>query len=205
MGTGGPKLTLTRFKAQQIINAVQAGNTMATAASSIGVTPACLFEWLKIGRELRARLEDEVGHSIEIDRAVWEAESEGRRGKKVDTLAHIKGAGKQNKHWICVELVDGVEKAKAKAEMNSVELIRKAAEKNWQAAAWYLERRNYQEWGRKDKVEVSGPQGGPIPIAAVVAHLSQTVQTLTDEQLEGAAKLVESMAAISATPALPSS
>jgi hypothetical protein len=206
MPSTGSAFSLTRFKAQRIIDAVLEGNGIETAAASIGISRSSLYEWLQMGRALRAKLEEQVGTSVELDRVVWETENQqGKKGKPVDTLAHIRAIGKREKHWLCVELVDGVEKARARAEMQSVALIRKAAEKNWQAAAWYLERRNYQEWGRKDKVEVSGPQGGPIPIAAVVAHLSQTVQTLTDEQLEGAAKIVESMAAISATPALPSS
>ncbi len=47
---------------------------------------------------------------------------------------------------------DAVEKALADAEMRDVLLIGKAAEENWQAAAWRLERKFSDRWGRKDHV-----------------------------------------------------
>lgn len=204
MGAGGPKLTLTRFKAQQIIKAVLAGNYLETAAAAAGIGRSCLFEWLQIGRELRAKLESQVGTTIEVDRAVWESENQARtNGKPVDTLAHIREIGKREKHWVCVELVDGVEKAKAMAEMNAVKKLVKHGDKNWRAALAYLERTNHEKWGRKDRVEVSGPQGGAIPVAVVMAQMSATLENLSDEQFEGAAKLVESMATVSAVAALP--
>ncbi len=204
MGAGGPKLTLTRFKAQQIIKAVLAGNYLETAAAAAGIGRSCLFEWLQIGRELRAKLESQVGTTIEVDRAVWESENQARiNGKPVDTLAHIREIGKREKHWVCVELVDGVEKAKAMAEMNAVKKLVKHGDKNWRAALAYLERTNHEKWGRKDRVEVSGPQGGPIPVAMLMAQMSATLENLSDEQFEGAAKLVESMATVSAVAALP--
>jgi hypothetical protein len=204
MGAGGPKVTLTRFKAQQIIKAVLAGNYLETAASSLGIPRATLFNWLQIGRELKAKLEGEVGATIEVDRAVWEAENQSRiTGKTVDTLAHIRERGKNDKYWVCVELLDGVEKAKAMAEMKAVQKLVKHGDKNWRAALAYLERTNHEKWGRKDRVELSGPQGGPIPVAVVMAQMSATLENLSDEQFEGAAKLVESMATVSAVAALP--
>lgn len=203
MGAEGPKLTLTRFKAQQIVNAVAAGNYLETAANAMGISRAILFRWLQYGRELRAKLEEQVGQSIEVDRAIWEAENQGRQGKKVDTLAHIREVGKKEKYWICVELLDGVEKAKARAEMNAVQKLVKHGDKNWRAALAYLERTNFEKWGRKDRLEVSGPQGGPVPIAMLMAQMTATLESLSDDQFEGAAKLVESMATVSTVAALP--
>lgn len=204
MGAGGPKLTLTRFKAQQIIKAVLAGNYLETASKAVGIDRSTLYGWLQTGRELRAELEAKVGQSIEVDRAVWESENQARTtGKTVDTLAHIRQVGQKEKYWVCVELVDGVEKAKAMAEMKAVQKLVKHGDKNWRAALAYLERTNHEKWGRKDRVEVSGPQGGAIPVAVVMAQMSATLENLSDEQFEGAAKLVESMATVSAVAALP--
>ncbi len=53
------------------------------------------------------------------------------------------------------ELWEAVKKAENAAEVESVLLIRAAAQKSWQAAAWWLERRRHGEWGRTDKVEVT--------------------------------------------------
>lgn len=203
MGAEGPKLMLTRFKAQQIINLILAGNYQETAAKASGIDRATLYGWLKKGRELKAELEERVGQSIEVDRAIWEAERNGIKTGKVDTLAHIREIGKKEKYWICVELFDGVEKAKAKAQVKAVGKLVKHGEKNWRAALAYLERTDHENWGRKDRVELSGPQGGPIPVAVVMAQMSATLENLSDEQFEGAAKLVESMATVSAVAALP--
>lgn len=48
-----------------------------------------------------------------------------------------------------------VEKAEAAAVQASVGVVRHAARDTWQAAAWWLERRYPDEWGRKDRVEIT--------------------------------------------------
>jgi hypothetical protein len=46
--------------------------------------------------------------------------------------------------------------ADAKAEMYHVANIAKHAQTNWNASAWYLERKHFEKWGRKDKAHISG-------------------------------------------------
>jgi len=54
------------------------------------------------------------------------------------------------------DFFEAVKKAEAEAEVESVALIRRSAkEGQWQAAAWFLERRKPSEWGRRDRHEVS--------------------------------------------------
>lgn len=60
-----------------------------------------------------------------------------------------------------------IEKAEADAETRMVAQIAKAASGGtWTAAAWWLERRRSEEYGRRDKVdtniELTGKDGGPI-------------------------------------------
>lgn len=65
----------------------------------------------------------------------------------------------------CVEFVDAVEKARADAEVRNVHHIQQAAQGGtWQASAWFLERSFPARWGRREKVEHSGPDGGPITL-----------------------------------------
>lgn len=52
------------------------------------------------------------------------------------------------------EFSEAVKKAEADAEVAAVTIIRTAMPKNWQAAAWYLERKWPDRWGRKDRVTV---------------------------------------------------
>ena len=60
-----------------------------------------------------------------------------------------------------------VKSAMAEAEHRNVMIIQKAAVTSWQAAAWFLERRNPKAWGRKDSVSLGGNADAP-PIA--MAH-----------------------------------
>lgn len=70
------------------------------------------------------------------------------------------------------EFAQGCAKAIKKGKLHCLNKIGKATA--WQAAAWMLERRWYQEFSRKDKVEHSGPRGGPIVF---------DVSKLTDDEL----------------------
>lgn len=47
-----------------------------------------------------------------------------------------------------------IEKAEAEAKGTYEAVIAKAADKNWTAAAWWLERRHPDEYGRRDRIEV---------------------------------------------------
>lgn len=57
---------------------------------------------------------------------------------------------------------NAVEKAMADAEMRDVLLIANAAKENWQAAAWRLERKYPDKWGRKDRISAQVEHSGEI-------------------------------------------
>lgn len=67
------------------------------------------------------------------------------------------------------DFANAVEKAAAESEMADVARINKAAQDGvWQAAAWRLERKYPERWGRKERGQ-DGPAGGdaPIPLSYV--------------------------------------
>lgn len=78
------------------------------------------------------------------------------------------------------EFHDEVLKARAQAEARDVSLIRTAARTDWRAAAWYLERSRPQRWGKTERVQVSGPDGGAIQVENVTieAMLSSEAQII---------------------------
>jgi transposase len=93
------------------------------------------------------------------------------------------------------EFRESIKRAEAEAEVRSVALIRQAADGGtWQAAAWYLERKHGDRWGRNDKIrqEVTGANGAPVSISleeakkAVLAFLDEgandTITTGTDTE-----------------------
>lgn len=52
-------------------------------------------------------------------------------------------------HRACMEFLEATEKAESEAISRNVMLIQTAAIDSWQAAAWYLERRRPEQWGRQ--------------------------------------------------------
>ena len=97
-----------------------------------------------------------------------------RAGAYVETAAAAAGISKETLYsWLrrgaadevpFAAFAEAVEKAQALAEMRDLALIGKAAETEWTAAAWRLERKFPSRYGRRQAVEVSGPGGGPIQI-----------------------------------------
>ena len=74
---------------------------------------------------------------------------------------------------------DSVEEAKAMAEVDKVSIISQAAfDGSWQAAAWWLERTRPQKYGRFDRNEVSGTDGGPLRIDVSTEDLERKVASI---------------------------
>jgi transposase-like protein len=63
-----------------------------------------------------------------------------------------------------------VESAMAEAEANAVQNIIEAGRESWQANAWYLERRNAAQWGRKDRLMAEVNSQHTERTEAVIEH-----------------------------------
>lgn len=61
------------------------------------------------------------------------------------------------------ELVESLKKAEQSCKARNIAFIQKAAEKTWQAAAWWLERRYRDDFAIKQVNELQGKNGEPIP------------------------------------------
>lgn len=75
------------------------------------------------------------------------------RGKKASEL-ESKGEVIPLKEIQYLEFFHSIKKAQSIAILKNVETIQKAAKKTWQAAAWWLERTRFQDFGRKDNVGI---------------------------------------------------
>lgn len=80
------------------------------------------------------------------------------------TFYRWKQVGKEAKSGKYKEFWEAIKRAEEKFVAYNVALIMKAADKQWQAAAWLLERKHYKEFGRKDQHELTGKDGAPIKI-----------------------------------------
>lgn len=143
---------------QKIISAIRAGNYIETAAAYAGISKNTLYVWLRRGEREKQRI----------------AKNPRCKVKK--------------KELPFVEFADAVEKALADAEVRDVAIIAKAAEEQWQAAAWRLERKFPDKWGRR-KLDVE--HKGQVEVKNDVARAiieDEEATTLAHKLLEQLAK-----------------
>ena len=67
-----------------------------------------------------------------------------------------------------VEFLEEVEKAESAACIKNVAVIQKAAQVTWQAAAWWLERKRPDEWGRKQRVDIGAEKGQAMEVVVKI-------------------------------------
>jgi len=115
---------------EKIVNAIKAGNYIETAAAYAGINKDTLYEWLKRGEREKQRLRKDKNLKI---------------NKAEEPFVYFS---------------DAVEKALAEAEMRNVLIISKTAEAQWQAAAWWLERKYPEKWGKRDNVNLTTDKDG---------------------------------------------
>lgn len=84
------------------------------------------------------------------------------------------------------ELAELLDVAAAKAEVDAVALVRKQS-KLWQASMTFLERRFPDRWGRRQAIEHSGPQGGPMQHAISPGALAKASTEFLKAVTEGRA------------------
>ncbi len=136
----------TPERKNRILSLINAGNYLDTACQAAGVTYATYREWVKRGQK-------------EYDRLEESSRAKPRESEK-DYL----------------DFFEAVQKAEATAEARNLTIINKAAEKNWQAAAWFLERKAPDRWGRKDRFKgniVHENVGGNASSGDVLENLTE--------------------------------
>jgi hypothetical protein len=69
--------------------------------------------------------------------------------------------GERETRGIYHEFAEAMKVADGKATVACLATIRSAAQNDWKAAAWLLERRHPNEFGRA-RLEITGPNGGPL-------------------------------------------
>lgn len=91
--------------------------------------------------------------------------------------------GEKAKSGLKREFFDRIKKAESHSEMRNVQLIQQAGNETWQAAAWYLERKFPDKWGKKDKVDANLNHSGEV------TNKNVDLSDLTTEELRDIANL----------------
>ena len=87
--------------------------------------------------------------------------------------------GEAAKSGVLREFFDAVERAKADSALRLVSQITLQAPTDWRAAAFMLERRFPDDYGRR--AELTGKAGGPVKVDAKTQHVFQPSQEVWDE------------------------
>lgn len=109
-----------------------------------------------------------AGHAIASD-ATDKLLAGLRLGMTRRAASGYAGFGKSTLYRMLANDPDGtlgteIEKAEAEAEATYSAIVAQAAAdpKNWTAAAWWLERRHPADYAKRERVEMTGKDGGPI-------------------------------------------
>jgi transposase len=132
----------------EIVRAIRSGNYLETAASYVGLAHSTVRDWVRRGEREASRLEEDVD----------------ARPIKSETPF--------------MEFSVAIKKAQAAAEIRDVIIIGDAARGTWQAAAWRLERKYPDRWGKRESHEISGPGGKPVQVEEVKQRLIQKFNSL---------------------------
>jgi len=133
----GQPTKLTAASADAICQRLRAGVPRVHAAESVGVARRTMMKWLEYGR---------AGSACEQP--------------DCDDEHHGPGQGEVT----YLHFLQQVEHAEAEAVVLAVGYVSKAMGRDWRAAFAWLERRHPSEFKPKDRVEFSGPHGGPVEI-----------------------------------------
>jgi hypothetical protein len=144
----------TKFNDQaaaRYVQAVQLGATQEAAAAAAGWSAASARNYLAAGRE---------------------AESSEDTDHHLDTKARR-----------FLSFLRDVKKAEATTQQAALALIQQAARQpqHWTAAAWLLERRWPEAFGRRT-VEITGKDGGPVSLEVTADQLLAELRAMNAEQ-----------------------
>ncbi len=78
------------------------------------------------------------------------------------------------------EFLEEVTRAKSTAEVALVANINKAGDKDWRAHAFLLERRNPEDWGRRDRIKADITESGTVRKVIVIKRLAEVA--IEDEE-----------------------
>lgn len=168
----GRESTISAGRCARILQNVAVGNYFKTAVTAAGgVTAITATRWAQRGEvvieECRATNPD-----LTIQVMEW-AEPRGLTtyGEDTDLWTHPDGPNllpeKYREYWLNVLFSVLLTHARARATDSNVRSIRLAAGTDWRAAAWWLERTQPEEFGRREQVQVGGIGGGPLQLQQV--------------------------------------
>jgi hypothetical protein len=137
----GRPTSFTPDTRSKIIAAVSQGNTLSASALMSNISDQTLRNWLKSGEQ------EEHGEYAEFALAIKQAQAKAE-------MASVEGIRAAAQGGAVVEQTTTVTEHTTKngTKVTTTRTVERFAQPQWQAAAFMLERRNPQQWGRHDRV-----------------------------------------------------
>ena len=192
----GRPLLLNDDLTARIVQVVEAGNYLKTAAQFCGVSQASLQAWLARGRAAAAQVETHTPGALECPlchrdrtdevRAVEQhnAIQEEQEDDQPRAYAALGSCPQCGSHWQptpwelpeaelpFLTLLEQVTVAETKAEVAAVTHWRRAFTDDWRAARDYLARKRPDQWAAKTTVAISSEEAEQRIEAATMAALT---------------------------------
>lgn len=123
---------------------------------------------------------DEACQAVGIDESTYY--NWLKRGKDEEDRINA-GIAPTPKETPFFEFFKAVRQAQAEGIMSHLMNIDHHAKNGtWQASAWILERKQPRKWGRFDRTEHTGPQGGPIQVNVSTEELERKVAAILEKR-----------------------
>jgi hypothetical protein len=150
-------------------------------ADAVGVHRATFYRWQKTGRDtLRAMERGAHGPFSEDELMCAEMVERLERAEPAGKLHALQSIGRSGTGEP-VKITTTTVTEDAKGNVTTKTVVVEKVEKSWQANAWLLERRYPAEFALVNRMELSGPGGGPIRLSADVEELRARGLELVDE------------------------
>jgi hypothetical protein len=167
-----------------VVNTIANGAYITTACQFAGISSTSYATWRQRGETEMERVRALGENPDEILRSV--AYDDGGRSLTTEALMNLDApAPFTDDEWNYVVFLLHTERANASAEIRNLTIIQNAAsDGQWQAGAWILERKHPERWGRRERINLEGPQNGsPVQVASVsVDELEQKLAALREQE-----------------------
>jgi DNA invertase Pin-like site-specific DNA recombinase len=107
---------------KEVVKHIKAGNYAKDVMAYLNIDESAIYRWKNEGNKIKEEIESD-------------------KKKLKDCTEYEK---------LCYKLCKSLKRAEKAAIMKNVARIQRAAREQWQAAAWYLERRAPKDWAKRD-------------------------------------------------------
>lgn len=143
---GRPSPIMDETTEKELLEYIRFGTPIRKAIVAVGIAERTFYNWMTRGLNERER------------------------------LATVPNAKLNPTEGVYLQFLQSVERARGEAITKKVAVIAKAGnEGDWRAAAWWLERQNPEEFGKTDRIEMTGGDGGAIKVQIEMGDLEDKI------------------------------